>query len=531
MRRRTWWGAAWVALLALALGVGGCDSGSVAQPERLRVALPGQPASLDPNKATDAISSAVLTQMHEGLTRHSAGLEVKPALAERWEFAPDLKTVTFTLREGLAWSDGAPLTAQHFVDGWMRLLDPATAAEYAYFLYDVVGAEAYNTGKGPADAVGLEAVDARTLRVKLARPAGYFPHIATFMVTYPIRLDVIRAHGDAWTEPEHAVVSGAFRPVTWEHEYKITLEPNPHYALSAPRVKRLEMFMIAEKATALNLFVTGRMDVVLDMLPIAIPNYRGDAAYHNGPKLEVRYVGLRVDRPPLDDVRVRKALALALRRDEVPKVLKGGELPTATWLPKGMFGHNGGIGLGYDPERARALLAEAGYPGGEGMPELTLLFRAGDDWRLWAENTQQQWKRELGITVRIQTREQKVFFQEIDGPKPPPMHLARWIADFPDPENFMGLFTSKSGNNSLAFASSAYDVLVSEAATERDPVKRQAGYDRAQRILLEDEAAIIPVYTGAQNILRNPRLEGLEFNAMDTLYLNQVGWSQTAAQR
>jgi oligopeptide transport system substrate-binding protein len=481
---------------------------------------------LDTNKAYDAIAGFMLMQMHEGLTYHSRDLVPQPGLAEKWEFNDEYTEITFTLRPNLKWSDGVPLTADDFEYSWKRLLDPNTAAEYAYFLYDVAGAEAYNAGEGSVDEVGVTALDERHLRVSLRRPAPFFPHITTFMVTYPVRRDLIERYGNAWTEAGNIAVTGPFVPVEHIHEYRMALEPNPHWALGEQGIDRLEMYMTAEKSTALNLFVAGQMDIVLDMLPIAIPAYRGKPEYFNGSKLEVRYIGLRLDEPPMDDVRVRKALAMSIQRTELPNVLKGGELPTNTWLPPGMFGHAPEIGYGYQPDRARKLLAEAGYPEGEGFPGFRLLFRAGDDWRLVAENLQQQWKRELGIDVEIQVREQKAFFREIDGEAPPPTHLARWIADFPDPENFMSLFKSNSGNNTLGFASDRYDELVEQAVRTDSPDARKNMYDEAQRILVVEEAAMIPIYTAAQNVLRKPELQKLHFNPMGDARLGEVRWGK-----
>lgn len=508
----------------LALVSMGCESQTVPRTKLLRVALPGQPANIDTNKAYDAIAGFMLTQMHEGLTYHSQQLEPQPGLAASWKFNDDFTEVTFTLRPDLKWSDGQPLTAGDFEYSWKRLLNPETAAEYAYFLYDITNAEEYNSGKAPAEDVAVRAVDDRTLRVGLRRPAPFFPHITTFMVTHPVRRDVIEKHGDLWTEPENIVVSGPFKPVELLHEYRMTLEPNPHWALGEQRIERLEMYMTAEKSTALNLFVSGHMDIVLDMLPIAIPAYRGNPDYYNGPKLESRYVGFRVDKPPVDDVRVRQALAKSIRREEIPNVLKGGEIPSKAWLPGGMFGHSPDVGHDYDPDAARALMAEAGYPDGNGFPGFVLLFRAGDDWRLVAENLQQQWKRELNIDVEIQTREQQAFFGEIDGEAPPPTHLARWIADFPDPENFMSLFKSNSGNNSLGFGDPKYDELVEAAVRTDDPAARKRMYEEAQRILVVDQVAMIPIYTAAQNTLRREGLQNLEFNAMGDARLGEVGW-------
>lgn len=511
-------------IILLLLGLALCSCEQPRARQTLRVAIPGQPTTFDPNKAYDAISGQVLTQLHEGLTRHDDALSIQPALAASWEFDADYEGITFTLREGMKWSDGVAITAHDFEYSWKRLLDPETRAEYAYFLFDLKGAEAYNSNKGEREAVGVKALDARRLRVELNRPAPYFPHIASFMVTYPVRKDLIEAHGDRWTDPEHVATSGPFIPIEHQQDYRLVLAPNPHYTLQPVRMERVELYQIAEKSTALNLFVAGRMDVVLDMLPLAIPKMRAQPSYYNGPKLEVRYVGYRMDVPPMDDVRVRTALALALDREELPRVLRGGEIGTHTWLPPGMFGHASEVGLGQDVERAKQLLTQAGYPGGEGFPDVLLLYRAGDDWRLIAENLQQQWARTLGVTVRIEVREQKVFFQELDGSGPPPMHLARWVADFPDPENFMGLFKGNSGNNSLGIASADYDARVDAAVRTDDRAERKRLYDEAQRLLLQKEVAMAPLYVNAQNHLRAPGLKGLTFNAMGDLFLAPTSW-------
>lgn len=494
-------------------------------PTTLRVAVPGQPASLDVNRTYDAIAGLILMQMHEGLTRHDRNLAVQPALASSWEFKDNFQTLTYHLRPDARWSDGQPITAHDFKYSWLRLLDPNTAAEYAYFLFDIDGAEAFNSNQIPAEKVGIQVVDDHTLNVRLRGPAPYFPHITTFIVTHPVRQDIVEKHGDNWTAPQNIVVSGPFKPVELQPEYRITLEPNPHWVLGKPAIEHLEIFMTAERSTSMNLFVAGDLDVVVDMLPLAIPAYQGNPAYLNAPKLETRYVGFRVDQPPFDKLEVRQALAHAIQRPELPQALKGGEIPSATWVPPGMFGHDASVGLHYDPERARALLAKAGYPDGKGFPTTTLLFRAGEDWSLMAENLQEQWRRELNIDIAIQVREQKVFFQEIDGAAPPPAHLARWVADFPDPENFMNLFETNSGNNSLAYKNSAYDDLVNQAILTGDLDQRKTLYHDAQKILLETDTAIIPLYVGAQNVLLNPKLQGITFNAMGDAHFAGARWT------
>lgn len=507
------------ALIALVALVASCSRARDAA--TLRLTLTSEPATIDPSKATDVASFVVVSNLFEGLTRYDDALEVQPAVASSWDFDDDMRRITFHLREDALWSDGRPVVADDFVYAWRRLVDPETAAEYAYFIYDVAGAEAVNSGEAPVESLGVRALDDHTLEVDLVRSAPWFPHVTTFMSTFPLRQDVVEAHPLAWTEPEHLVSNGPFRLAEWQHDAVLRLERSATYHLAPVTLAAAELLVVRQANTAWSLYETGDVDVVLELLPLAIPSVRDRSDYVNLATLESRYVGFHLDTPPLDDLRVRRALVRAIDRTEVTRVLGGGERPLSSFLPPGMFGHAPDIGLTFDPEAAQADLAAAGYPGGDGFPELELLYRSGDDWRLQAENLQDQWRRNLGIGVQVVVHDQAAFFRRI-ADEPPPMHLARWIADFPDPENFMSLFTSGAGNNHLGFADDEYDRLVDTAATTREPGARRDAYDRTQRLLIEDHVAIAPVYAGATNAMIRPNVRGLSLNAMGVVYLRDV---------
>ncbi len=488
----------------------------------LRIALTNEPATLDPGRATDVQAFYVLSNLYEGLTRYGHGLQVEPAVASSWTFSDDLRRITFHLRDDVVWSDGRPVVAADFVYAWRRLLDPETAAEYAYFLYDVVGAEAVNNGELPPDELGVAAPDDHTLVVDLERPATYFPHITTFMVTFPLREDVIAAHPWSWTRPEYAVTNGPFLLDAHRPDDRIVLRRNPAYTIAPVHLERAELLVVREANTAWALYDRGDIDVVTELLPLAIPAVRDRADFRNEAALEVRYVAFASQTPPMDDARVRRALALAIDTEQLVDVLGGGQQPARTWLPPGMFGYDPELALRCERDAARALLAEAGYPQGDGFPAVELLYRSGDDWRMIAENVQEQWRRELGIDVEVVVHDQAAFFRRIAEDAPPAMHLARWIADFPDPENFMSLFTSGSGNNHLGFSSPRYDELVDDAVRTQDAAARLAMYNEAQRILLLDEVAIAPLYVNALNWMIAARVDGIEVNPMGVLYLRDV---------
>jgi oligopeptide transport system substrate-binding protein len=471
-------------------------------------------------RATDSVSIMVIEQLMRGLTQLGSDLRPVPALAERWEVSPDGRVYTFYLREGVRWSDGVPLRAEHFVYAWRRLLRPETAAEYAYFLFAVRGARDYNAGRlRDPNGVGVRALDARTLRVELETPLVYFPSITTFMVTFPARPDVIDAHGDRWTEPENIVTLGPFRLAAWEHEYRIVLTSNADYFAGPPRLTRVIAYMVNEGSTALILFEQGLLDIVR-IPPLEIRRMARHPGYRRVAALRGYYYGFNTEEPPFHDARVRRAFAMAIDRQELPKVLRGGEVPASFWIPPGMPHHNPDIGLPFDPPRARRLLDDAGVDPTQ-LPPVRVVYNTDQAHRLVAENIQKQWQINLGVRVELDSREWKVFLKELNV-RPPPVYRLGWGADFPDPDNFMNLFSSYSANNNTRWGNPRYDRLVEQAARERSPARRQALYDDAQRILCEQEVPIVPLFVSAINLLVAERVEGFEINPMDLIFLEGV---------
>lgn len=510
-----------VALLLACLACLGCGLGpGRSQPGVLRINLGTEPPTLDWTRATDSVSIMVIEQLMRGLTRLDAELRPKPALAERWDVSPDGRTYVFHLRRGVRWTDGAPLHAQQFVDAWRRLLAPETAAEYAYFLFPVEGAREYNAGelRDPA-ALGVRALDAHRLEVRLTAPLVYFPSITTFMVTFPTRLDLIERYGDAWTEPGRLQTLGPFALEEWRHEYRLALRANPDFYGGRPPLDRIVGYMVNEPSTALVLFEQGILDLVR-LPPLEIRRYDSHPGYRRVAALRGYYYGFNTALPPFDDPRVRRAFSLAVDRSVFPALLRGGEIPAAYWIPPGMPHHNPDIGLGFDPERARALLREAGVDPAALAP-IPVVYNTDPTHKLVAEKVQEQWQRHLGVAVEVKNREWKVFLKEL-AVSPPPVYRLGWGADFPDPDNFMNLFTSYSANNHTGWGDARYDELIERASRERDPRRRQQLYDEAQRILCEREAPIVPLFVTAVNLVVADRVRGFRPNAMDILMLDEV---------
>ncbi|HEX9445762.1 MAG TPA: peptide ABC transporter substrate-binding protein [Candidatus Binatia bacterium] len=489
-----------------------------------RVNLSTEPPSLDWSLATDHVSLNVIANLMVGLTEFDKSLKTAPVIAKSWDVLDGGRRIVFHLREDAAWSDGVKVKAEDFEYSWKRLLDPKTASQYAYILFDIVNAEEFQQGKLTDDGqVGVKALDDATLEVRLKHPTSYFLSITTFEVTFPQRRDVVEKYGTQWTEPGHIVTNGPFLLDSWKHENEIRLKANPGFFLGKPAIERVEMFMITEKTTAVSMYDQGQLDFLDNdsIPPLEKPRLAKSPGYKPVPQLRGEYYAFAVDRKPFDDPRVRKAFAMAIDRSVFPKILHGGELPATSWIPPGMLAHNPKIGLMYNPPEARRLLREAGYPDGKAFPQVTLVYNTKEDNKLVAEAIQSMWKNNLRVLVRLENLDWKVYLKRLQN-DPPPVFRDGWGADYPDPDNFMKLFTSNSGNNHTRWKNARYDQILEQAAEDLREPRRIRLYDEAQRILLENDTAIIPLFTRVESTVLNPRYVGLEYNSMGRLVLKNV---------
>jgi len=487
------------------------------EPGTLRMNIAAEPPSLDWNVTTDSTSFDVVSNIMVGLTQYRNDLSCAPACAASWEVLDGGKRFVFHLRPDIVWTDGKKLTAGDFEYAWKRLLNPATAAQYAYFLYDIVNAFEYNTGKlKDPSKVGVRALDDLTLEVHLTKPAAYFIYLTAFCPSYPQREDVIERFGDRWTEPEHIVTNGPFMLTRWEHEYKIELAANPRFFEGKPPLARIKMFMIPEQSTAFGLYENDQLDYV-DNRSFATPDVernRKSPEYKNIPLLRNNYIGFNVRKKPFDDVRVRKAVGMAIDRRVFPRILRRGERPAYSWIPPALAGWRADSGVEFDPEGARKLLAEAGFPGGKGLGPIELLYPNREDTRLVVESVQDELKRNLNMRAELVNQEWKVYLAALHTDAPP-MWRNSWGADYPDPETFMNLFTSHNGNNNTRWADAAYDDLVSRAAGEQDKARRADLYRQADRRLCHDQVVIVPTFLSTQNLMIKPWLHGMDLNPLD----------------
>lgn len=508
-------------LLAL---ISACQPAPQGNDKHFRVNLGTEPPSLDWSLATDHVSFNVISNLMVGLTEFDKGLKPVPVIAKSWEFQDGGKKIVFHLRDDVAWSDGRKVRAQDFEYSWKRLLDPKTAAQYAYILFDLANAQEYNEGKlKDASSIGVQAQDDQTLIVTLRHPASYFLAITTFEVTFPQRQDVVEKFGNRWTEPENIVTNGPFRLQSWRHENQIELAANAGFFGGKPVLERITMYMVNEKTTAVTMFEQGNLDFMDDhsIPPLDKPRLSKMPGYKLVPQLRGEYYAFAVERKPFDNPRVRKAFAMAIDREVLPKILQGGETAATSWIPPGMLAHNAEIGLKFNPDEARRLLKDAGFPDGKGLPPIVLGYNTDEEKKLVAEAVQSMWQKHLGVIVTIENQEWKVFLKKLQT-DPFLVFRSGWGADYPDPDNFMKLFTSNSGNNHSRWKNRRYDQLLEQAARELDAKKRSRLYDEAQKILTEIDTAIVPLYWKAEPTMLNPKFTGLEYNSMARMNLRNV---------
>jgi oligopeptide transport system substrate-binding protein len=484
-------------------------------PSVLRLNLGTEPPTLDPTRMTDLTSFQVFNLLMWGLVRLDKQGNIAPALARRWTLSPDGRTYRFTLDPLAKWSDGQPVTAAQFVDGWRYGLEPKRGNPYAFLLFDVTGAKAFQSGvSSDFKSVGIRAVDPHTVEIRLDHPVAYFLSLLTFPTAMPLRLELIAQHGSTWTEAGHLVGTGPFVLTQWQHDSQIVVSPNPHNPARSKQLKAVHLAMMSDANTALGVYRQGGLDMVetLPQLEIAQLAKRPDA--HRQTMNAIFYLGFNAQKPPFTNPKVRQAFALAVDRQALLTFLQKPDQPLKGLFPPGVVGYDSTVGLGYDPVKARALLAEAGYPGGKGLPEVTLGFPSRFELRREAEVLQYFWQTQLGVRVRLASTEWKQYLQQL-GTDPPGIYRESWYADYPDPDTFASLFTSYQGSNHTRWKQTKYDKAVQQTARQPNGPARQAMYKALQQHLLEQEAVIAPLYANTKVWLAAPYVQGVPINSMN----------------
>ena len=483
------------------------------------------PTDLDPHVATNLAEVDLVSALFEGLViEDPADLHPIPGVAARWDVSPDQLTYTFHLRPDAKWSDGKPVTAQDFVDSWRRVLTPSLGAENAGLLYVLQGAEGFHKGASQDFAtVGAKATDPQTLRVTLEHPTTYFLSLLTHAAWLPVPIATITAYGNPsargvpWTRPGRFVGNGAFQLKAWQANREIIVDKSPTYWDAVHvRLKGIHFHPIESLEAEEHAFRAGQLHVTYGLPFSKVDAYRQNSPQllRTDPYLNTYFFRLNVRNPPLNNEKIRRALAMSIDRTAiVGKLLRGGQQPATTVTPPQMPGYTAPAGEATDLTAARALLAEAGFPNGRGLPPLELLHHTSANNRLIAEAVQEMWRRDLGIEVRLVNQEYKVVLSERRAGNFQIL-LSDWSSDFLDASNFLDLWRSDSGNNHTGWSNSKYDALLFSAARMPDPAARAAQLQRAEALMLA-AAPVIPLYYNTHVFLLQPSVRNWHPTLLD----------------
>jgi len=508
--------------------------------------LPAEPETLDWNRAHTPVETHILVNLMEGLMGLDSKLQLVPAIAESWKVSPDGMTYIFKLRSGVRWSDGVPLKAQDFVYSWKRLLSPDTAAAYAYLLYDVKGAEDFNQRRLlDFNRVGIRVLDDQTLTVNLVHPVSYWAYIPTFWVTFPLRQDLVEKYGAGWVSPEHMVTVGPYTLSEHKIDSKIVLKSNPNYYGSRGNVDRIVARIIRDDSTALNLYESsanrfGNLDFLTDIPSYDLERLEGRKDLVSFPYLKTVYLGFVTTPQALCDTcdqnQLRKSLAMAIDKTKFGMILHGNQVRASSFVPPSMMGFSEDAGLPYDPSRARkeleAAMKDSAREGGvgphksssktpAGLPKLSLLLLNFDRSLIVGQYIQNELKKNLGLSVTLEPFDNKTYRAKLDSHEFS-LFLTSWSADYPDPDNFLSIFLSTSGNNRTLWRSAEFDAKINSAKYLRSTDEREKLYLQAQELLLNHSAAIMPLYYDKNIALVRPGVHGVALNPLNYLFIKNV---------
>jgi oligopeptide transport system substrate-binding protein len=512
-----------------ACGGGGEEPGGEATLD-ISVCFASEPSTIDPALNTAVDGAIMLQHTFEGLIKWvddgEGNATLAPGMAESWDVSEDGTVYTFHLREDALWSDGEPVTAYDFEYAWKRVVDPETAADYSYMLDCVKnGPEIIYVGTMSPDDLAAVALDEKTFEVTLHTAIPYFIEIAAFPATFPVRQDIIEEYGDQWTfDPATYIGNGPYMMSEWVHNSYIMMVKNPNYydydKLGPDSIK---FALMDDNNAILAAFNSGELDFAenppVDEIPALLESGQLKVADYIG----TYFVCFQTQKEPFDDPRVREAFSLVIDRNYiVNQISRAGETPAGGYVPNGIYDAEGPgsdfreVGGDYYSmddadyaakcDRARELLAEAGYPNGEGFPIVEYLYNTADNHRAIGEALQNMWQTELGVQVTLTNQDWAVF---IDTRKNGDFTFARhgWIADYNDPITFLDMWITTSGNNDAQYNNSEYDALIAKAKATVDVTERMSIMHEAEDMLMA-EHVVAPIYFYTQPYMVADDLQG-----------------------
>ena len=518
-------------LAALLLVVSGCGGGesNVSLGNRTGTLHWGngtEPQSLDPHIATGVPEHHIITSLMEGLVlKDSTTLAPIPGVAESWDVSDDGRVYTFHLRQNARWSNGDPHIAQDYVWSWWRALQPALGNLYAYMYYSINNAQEYYEGTiTDFDQVGVKALDDYTLQVTLENPTPYFLQLLDHYSLFPVHQATVEKFGTAdergtrWTYEGNIVTNGPFQLLEWQINRRVVVERNPFYWDAENVGLNKIIFYPTENAVSEErMFRSGQLHYTNDVPTDKIPVYRneGNPSLRVAPYLGSYFYRINTNVPHLQDKRVRRALAMAIDREQITEhILQAGQMPTYALTPPGTMGYYPKSDLTFDPEAAKQLLAEAGYPNGEGFPVTEILYNTNESHRKVAVAIQQMWNKYLNIEIKLLNQEWKVYLDS-ESAGQYTISRASWIGDYVDPNSFLDLFLCNGGNNRTGWCNAEYDRLILDVAPKmKSHEERLAVFQEAETLLL-DAMPMIPIYIYTSKHLMNSSVRNHNGNLLD----------------
>ncbi|WP_371069015.1 peptide ABC transporter substrate-binding protein [Sediminibacillus sp. JSM 1682029] len=514
---------------------GAADQGSAEDVDQeIVVNAMSEPPDLDPALATDTTSGWVLDHVFEGL--YTKDKEGNPVLgtASDVQVSDDGKTYTFTIREDATWSDGSPVTAQDFEYGWKRVLNPDTGSSFAFYMYYIKGAEAYNKGEGSVDDVGVRAEDEKTLVVDLEAPLGYFDELLTMWTFYPVKKDVVESDAN-WSASEDSYVSnGPFKLTSWEHDSQVVIEKNEEYwDKDVVKLDKVTYEMVNDATTYYQMFKTNELDLIQTLPTDVIDQEKDSEEYKETPYFGTYMYMFNVDKEPFTNAKIRRAFSLAVDRTSLTEnVSKAGETPAYAFVPEGVetpegdFRETGGAYFEEDAGKAKQLLQEGmEEEGWDELPEVTLLYNTSENHKKIAEAVQEMYSQNLGVDIKLSNQEWKTY---LDTTEQGNFQMARmgWIGVLVDPVVILDYYLGDSPNNRTNWINEEYDELIAQAKVEQDEQKRYDLLHQAEEVLMED-LPFNPIYHYTNTYLTSQNFEDIVYPVNRYPYLK---WAQKVSE-
>ncbi len=481
------------------------------------------PESLDPHKTATTYEADILREMFLGLVAQDAKAELIPGAAESWTVSADNTVYTFKLRQGAKWSNGDPVTAEEFVFAFQRLQNPETAAEYASMLYVIKNAEAINQGKAKPEEIGVKAIDASTLEVTLNAPTPYFLEMLTHQATYPVHKATVEKFGNDWTKPGNIVSNGAYSLAEFVPNDHIKLVKNPaFYDAANVQIDTVNYIPNEDRAAAIKRYEAGELDSHEDMPTEQLADIRakfGDQV-RIGPYLGTYYYAFKMDKAPWSEPKLRRAISMAIDREFIAeKVWSNSMIPSYSMVPPGITGYETST-LDYSEmsqidreDEAKKVLGELGY-GPDKPLKMEIRYNTSENHKNTAVAIQEQLK-PLGVEVTLLNTDTKTHYGHLEQKGDFDIARAAWIADYKDPETFLGISRKATSNNYAQYASDEYEDLMNKAAAAGgNATERMKLLSQAEAVLMRDTGQVPLLYYSYHNLV-SPKIKGFEDNVMN----------------